>query len=150
MTQQQIKTKKLLKKMRYLTGENVANIVLAYLMAALMLITSFLPVFWQEESDHINEIIWMISSLFVGFFYLLPYRVYNTIKYLPIDFKDVRYIKFRTLLKIYGLLLPISMLFQFIGCNICNEAFHWTTVLAVLLYSFVFPMICNLFFVFVL
>lgn len=154
MTTQQIKTKKLLKEMGNLTGERVVWIFIACMIAVVMLIASFLPISWQKGANYSSAIIWTVAALFVGKTYLTPYRVYNTkegkrkvldtIQYLPIDFKDVRHVKICSLLKIYGILLPMTMLFQFIGCTICEEPFLWTTMVAVLLYSFVLPMIFNL------
>ena len=154
MTTQQIKTKKLLKEIGNLTGERIPWIFIACMIAVVMLIASFLPISRLKDANYSAAIVWTVAAVFVGKIYLLPYRSYNTkegrckvldtIQYLPIDFKDVRTVKIHSLLKIYGLLLPLTLLFQFVGCAICAEPFQWTTVIGVFLYSFVIPVIFNL------
>jgi len=112
-----------------------------------------------EETELLG---WMMVLLFgplAGFLYLQPYTNYaenpNTnnvkwvhvtekLKYMPIDFGEVRKMKAIYLIRFYAIIAPFCVLLQVLTSMFSYKEVTWNNVIYIIAVAFVWPTVVNL------
>lgn len=162
MTEEQRKIRKFYRDLQGDKSDTVGTWFGAGFLVVLMLIVCGVPVQemaseWKE--DGVVCLMILLPGPLAGLLYLRPYtivsemvytnraknvRIMDKLKYLPVDFKEIRKLKVSRLFLFFAKILPLALGIQFLTGMISYGAITWENVVYVLAIAFVLPIAVNL------
>lgn len=164
MKKEQKKIRKFYKEFLSWRPDTIGTWIGAGMLVMFLLVASAVPVqelleVQKEDADLFGGLLFILFAPLAGLLYLRPYQVYvedqftqeaknvpivGRLKYLPVDFREIKRMKAIYLVKFYAKILPFAMLLQALTSTYSYGAFTWQNVVYIVLMAFVWPLATNL------
>lgn len=164
MTEEQRKVRKFYKDLHGWKVDTIGTWFGAGFLVMLMLVVCAIPVQemlleWKEEEEFIEWLMVLLFGPLAGLLYLRPYtsvsemvytnqaknvRIIDKLKYLPIDFKEIRKMKVIYLIKFFAKILPFALGLQMLTSIASYGEITWMNVAYILVIAFLWPVLTNL------